>query len=117
MSEKVFNRADIVSLKAMAKQVGIYTRVPHDILEAQSLKNQGLDVPGDLDPEEAFFLLEISNYVADGGKAPEGFVIYLNDRINTNIPEDVPTLMTRKTRNAFNNLLDTVKEVNSLLEK
>lgn len=110
-TEILFPKADTDYLKSVARGIGLEINVPRDIREAQALKDKGVPVPGDLDPEEAYLLLEIAKKIQSGSTTPEGFAIYLNDRGVTDIPEDVPTLVKRKKRVAFNRLMDALTEV------
>lgn len=118
-NERAFSKPDINYLGSIAMAVGLEEiRVPRDIREAQALKDRGIPVPGDLDPEESYLLLEITKKIQEGAEVPDGLVVYLNDRGVTSIPEnDVPTALFRKKRVAFNNLLGAVTEITDSLKK
>lgn len=116
--DRAFPRVDINYLKSTAQSVGAEIVIPSDIRLAQSLKNEGLPVPGDLDPEEAYLLLKITEKIQAGAEVPDGLVVYLNDRGVTDIPEnDVPTALFRQKRVAFNNILGAVTEIADSLKK
>jgi hypothetical protein len=119
MSERAFPKADTSYLKSAARAVGLEEiKVPRDIKEAQTLKDRGVPVPGNLDPEESYLLLEITKRIQEGASVPDGLVVYLNDRGVTNIPEnDAPTVLFRQKRVAFNNLIGAVKEISDSLKK
>lgn len=118
-NERAFPKADTSYLKSAARAVGLEeVKVPRDIKEAQALKDRGVPVPGNLDPEESYLLLEITKRIQDGASVPDGLVVYLNDRGVTSIPEnDVPTALFRKKRVAINNLLGAVTEIADNLKK
>jgi hypothetical protein len=115
--EKAFPKADISYLKSAAASVEADAVVPQDIKYAQSLKNRGVPVPGPLDPEEAFLLLQISKKIKYAAPVPDGFVVYLNDRGVTNIPEDVPTTLFRQQRIAHNKLIGAATDIASKLKR
>lgn len=118
-NERAFPKSDINYLRSIARAVGLEeVKVPRDIKEAQALKDRGLPVPGSLDPEESYLLLEITKRIQGGASVPDGFVVYLNDRGVTDILEnDVPTAFFRQKRVAFNNLLGAVTEIKDSLKK
>ena len=59
-NERAFPKPDINYLRSIVTAVGLEeVKVPRDIREAQALKDRGIPVPGDLDPEESYLLLEI----------------------------------------------------------
>jgi len=118
MKEIAFQGPDIAFLHGKAKEIGLEIKIPKDIKEAQDLKDNGIEVPGSLDPEEAFLLSEICRKVESGGVyVGADFVVYLNDRGNTNIPEDdFQVALARQTRVTFNNLVQGVNLINSSLK-
>ncbi len=118
-NERAFPKPDINYLRSIVTAVGLEeVKVPRDIREAQALKDRGIPVPGDLDPEESYLLLEITKRIQDGASVPDGLVVYLNDRGVIDIPEnDVPTALFRKQRVAFNNLMGAVTEIAGSLKK
>lgn len=118
-NERAFPKADTSYLRSTARVVGLEeVKVPRDIREAQALKDRGVPVPGDLDPEEAYLLLKITEKIQAGAEVPDGLVVYLNDRGVTDIPEsDVPTVLFRKKTVAFNNLMSAVTEMTDKLKK
>ena len=118
--EKAFPKADIPFLISSARNIGLEVNIPRDIREAQKLKNAGINVPGNYDPEEAYLLLQITKKIKNNGPSvvPDGLVVYLNDRGVTNIPEnDVPTALFRKTRVAQNNLFSAVSQIADSIKK
>gem|GEM_PF-6718613 len=118
MKEIAFQGPDIAFLQGKAKQIGLEINIPKDIREAQVLKDNGIEVPGTLDPEEAYLLSEICRKVEnDGVDVGPDFVVYLNDRGDTNIPEDdFQVALARQTRITFNNLMQGVNLINSSLK-
>lgn len=68
-------------------------------------------MPFELDPAEAYLLKEIALRIENGAEVPKGFVVYLNDRGGTHIPEDVSCELFRQQKAAFNDLVTAVTEL------
>ena len=117
VKDRIFEKADIGYLESVARNVGVEVIIPSYIRQVQALKDKSIPVPGNLDPEEAYLLLEIAKKIQAGAAIPDGFGIYLNDRKVTDLPEDVPTMVKRQKRVAFNNLVGALTEVASKLKK
>ncbi|KKR11244.1 MAG: hypothetical protein UT39_C0009G0004 [Candidatus Woesebacteria bacterium GW2011_GWA1_39_21] len=116
--EVAFPEADIPYLKSAANEIGLEVKIPRDIRNAQEIKKRGLSVPGDLEPEEAYLLFEITGKIKEGSNPPRGIVVYLNDRMHREIPEDdVPTVLFRMERVEFNRLQRALDEVSSRLKQ
>ena len=112
MVEKAFKTADIAYLRSVAKGIGADLAVPPDIRQAQALKDKGVPVPGELDPEEAFWLLQITKRIQEGAVVPHDIAVYLNDRTNSHLPEDnVPVVLARQRRTTFNELMHCLTEL------
>ncbi len=117
VKERVYNSSDISYLRKVAQQIGPAINVPSDIREAQNLKDKGVPVPGDLDPEEAYLLSKITQEIVNGANIPSGLIIYLNDRMDAQIPEGTSQDVERMKKAAFNELVDAVKQLNSKTTK
>ncbi len=118
MKDRAFETADIGYLESAARSVKAEVVIPSDIREAQALKDKGIPVPGLLEPKELYLLMKIVERIKAGADIPDGFVVYLNDRGVTNIPEnDVHTVLYRQKTVAFNNLMGAVNKMTSDLKK
>jgi hypothetical protein len=117
-TEIAFPEADLQYLETAAVEVGIKADTPRDIREAQKLKKRGLPVPGDLEPEEAWLLQEIAKKIEGGSVPPKGIIVYFNDRMHENLPEDdVQTTLFCQQRVAFNRIKLAVDRFSSELKK
>jgi hypothetical protein len=117
MKERVYNNSDLSYLRKVAEQIGPEINVPSDIRQAQNLRDTGVPVPGDLDPEEAYLLSKITQEIVNGANMPRGLIIYLNDRTDAQIPEGTSQGVERMRKVAFNELVDVVKQLNSKTTK
>ncbi len=117
MKERIYNNSNLSYLRKVAEQIGPEINVPADIRKAQRLKDMDASVPGDLDPEEAYLLSKITQEIVNGANMPSGFIIYLNDRTDAQIPEGVPQDVERMKKVAFNELVDVVKQLSSKTTK
>lgn len=112
--EIAFSKADLSYLKSAAQSMGIETRIPPNISDAQVLRDKGIPTPGDLDPSEAYLLSKIANAIKAGATSPDGFIVYLNDRMGTEFPEtDFKTVLFRQQRAVLNKINDAIAKIAS----
>ena len=115
--EKAFAKANYPVLRQIATELEVEIAEDGRIKLAQKLFDQGIGVPGNLEPLENWILDQIMQAVTTNNIPPK-LIVYLNDRIGADIDElDVPTALARRTQIVFNKLSSSVNAANEELGK